>query len=279
MLGTVMLIDDDSFCNRMNRFILEKYNAAREIITHTCALDAFRQLNSLVERQTPERFPDTIFLDLNMPQMDGWEFLKRYSSFPQAFRKKTSLYVLTSSLQTCDRVRALIDPNVTGFIEKPFTELALEHIMVQQNPQALVCYKSSCLTIYYQPDKKMARSQWYGFATSVDYRKGLLAYLDVMKRYDVRLWLGDYKQARVIRQKDQVWTKQEWYPQLISVAQKIKKFARIQSTDIFHRIGIENMLAMTPAQPLPFTVKEFSGIDEAQAWLLQQESDYKMIST
>ncbi|MDO9001253.1 MAG: response regulator [Bacteroidota bacterium] len=61
---------------------------------------------------------DVILLDLNMPQMDGWQFLEKFNEKNIACR----VFILTSSLNPLDRELAANNPSVTGFISKPLTK-------------------------------------------------------------------------------------------------------------------------------------------------------------
>lgn len=73
--------------------------------------------------------PDIIFLDINMPTMDGFEFLnanKKYKLCP-----KTPIVMLTSSARSCDRERAMQYESVVDFLEKPLTYSKLENLLVK----------------------------------------------------------------------------------------------------------------------------------------------------
>lgn len=127
-----MLVDDDSFCLMLNRFVLETNQAAASVVAYDDPVDALKHLGRMVQRGEPHLFPDVILLDLNMSSMDGWCFLERFASFPSEYREKSSIYILTSSIQACDRERAHQRPDVCGYIEKPFSQHELEHILARR---------------------------------------------------------------------------------------------------------------------------------------------------
>jgi CheY-like chemotaxis protein len=137
MLGNVMLLDDDPFCNRMNTFVIEQQQAARAIITFEVALEALHYLEGMVLAEREDGFPDVILLDLHMNYMDGWGFLDRFSTFPPRYRKTTNIYILTSSLLASDREKATLHPDVEGYIEKPLRASDINFIISNQLTQKM----------------------------------------------------------------------------------------------------------------------------------------------
>jgi CheY-like chemotaxis protein len=72
--------------------------------------------------------PDIIMLDLNMPNMDGWDFLDKYSKLPN-ISLSTRIYIVTSSLDRLDVNRASANPHVTDFVTKPVVKETLAQIL------------------------------------------------------------------------------------------------------------------------------------------------------
>jgi len=70
--------------------------------------------------------PEIILLDLNMPVMDGWEFLEIFQQrFPE-FAAKTKIFILSSSINPSDREKAKSESNVVDFLSKPLDEFELQ---------------------------------------------------------------------------------------------------------------------------------------------------------
>jgi CheY-like chemotaxis protein len=109
----VWLIDDDNVTNMLNRFFLEEHFTHLNITAFVYAQDA---LNTLL--QTTQK-PDFIFLDINMPVMNGWEFLEALGKNVSETISLPQIYLLSSSLDPSDKSKASKITLVKGFISKP----------------------------------------------------------------------------------------------------------------------------------------------------------------
>jgi CheY-like chemotaxis protein len=116
------LIDDDNVTNMLNRYYLEVHFPHLQIELFSKAKTALDDL-IINAKET-----DFIFLDINMPEMNGWEFLDAIAeaaSLPQRFPK---IYMLSSSLDPADKVRAETHQFVAGFLSKPLESVELEFL-------------------------------------------------------------------------------------------------------------------------------------------------------
>ena len=102
-----MLVDDISISNIIMEKIIKMVTSDVEIFNYTNPEVAYNDL--------PEIKPNLIFLDLNMPLMDGWQFLEQMKND----NYKNKVVVLTSSISIVDKQGALSFPNVIDFCEKP----------------------------------------------------------------------------------------------------------------------------------------------------------------
>lgn len=118
----VVLIDDSDIDLFVQRRFIELSGFARRVITFRSSREA---LNYLSDSNLKEH-PDLIFLDLNMPEIDGFSFLEQYSK--QVTNAPTRIIILTSSSSSLDRDRAATFSNVIGFLSKPLTESNLSEI-------------------------------------------------------------------------------------------------------------------------------------------------------
>ena len=126
-LNSVLLIDDDESTNFLNELILNEADCTKQIVAVQSgkkALDFIKQkkANSVKE-------PDLIFLDVNMPAMDGWEFLEEYVRLPKEDRNSIVIVMLTTSLNPDDEERAKTYSEVNGFCHKPLTFEILQSVM------------------------------------------------------------------------------------------------------------------------------------------------------
>jgi CheY-like chemotaxis protein len=123
---TVLLIDDNEVDNIINNQLIRLSNFAENIVAKTFADEALEYLRN--EFRINKEVPDIIFLDIQMPIADGFEFLESFETFHENLKKKTKIYMLTSSINKNDESRALSNKNVKNFISKPLTLEVLEKI-------------------------------------------------------------------------------------------------------------------------------------------------------
>ena len=122
----LVFIDDDFMTNRFHEIILGQTKVTEEYKFFTYAKDAleyFKDNNHIT--------PDYIFLDINMPGMDGWEFLKEYTKLD--IEKTPTVIMLTTSLMKSDREKADDFDVVKGFMNKPLTRKIIEALRVSFN--------------------------------------------------------------------------------------------------------------------------------------------------
>jgi CheY-like chemotaxis protein len=131
-LNCVLLIDDDEPTNYMSSMLLEERGCAEQIKVAESGAKALSYLtNSEQSSVDPEHFPcpDVIFLDINMPAMDGWEFLDNYKKLESKHRGKVIIIMLTTSLNPDDKIRAENIPEISGFENKPLTTEMIDRVL------------------------------------------------------------------------------------------------------------------------------------------------------
>lgn len=122
----VLLVDDNEIDNFINERIIVSSGFAKEVVVKNSADGALKYLQGL--SSTPEKIPDFIFLDLNMPVKDGFGFLEDFASMDEAIRQRSKVIVLSSSISPDDINRASTNPYVHKYINKPLSEKYLEAV-------------------------------------------------------------------------------------------------------------------------------------------------------
>jgi len=129
-IGDICLIDDDIIHLQVARLMIERHEIAEKISSFQeadVALDHIRQ-----HLEQPQELPDMILLDLNMPVMDGWEFLDEMTLLKPLYPKPLRIYIVSSSPDEADIARAKTYEIVTGYLVKPLTSDII--LSLAQNP-------------------------------------------------------------------------------------------------------------------------------------------------
>ena len=83
--------------------------------------------------QGPNELPDVIFLDINMPVMNGWQFLDEYHKILEQFKKPIYIYMVSSSVDDCDIQRSKEYSGVTDYIVKPINKIKYQELIDRLN--------------------------------------------------------------------------------------------------------------------------------------------------
>lgn len=122
-----MLIDDDEVANFVNLKTIESTHLVNQIKIFTSGDKAIEFLK--VNLNNIDLLPEIILLDLNMPVMDGFEFLSQFIGLNPRIGKKINIYVVSSSLAMSDHDRIRSINAVSDFIIKPITKQKFEKLV------------------------------------------------------------------------------------------------------------------------------------------------------
>lgn len=126
LVDKTMLIDDSEIDLFIHRRFLELCNFSNELVTYKSAesaLDSLKNLNG-------DNPPNIIFLDLNMPVVDGFSFLNLFTGLPEKIRNHSRIVVLTSSNSVTDREQVFLYKNVIHMITKPMKQSDIETLRI-----------------------------------------------------------------------------------------------------------------------------------------------------
>jgi CheY-like chemotaxis protein len=122
-----MLIDDNADDNFIHERVIRKCNAAVAVVVKQTGSSALEYLKS--KGRGDAMHPSLIFLDINMPGMNGWEFLEEYGRLDESLNSSVIVVMLTTSDNPDDRAKAHAMNVATDFHTKPLTREMLEEIM------------------------------------------------------------------------------------------------------------------------------------------------------
>ncbi len=119
---SVMLIDDNEIDNLINQKMIEAASITEHIYVHTGAKSAIEFLKNMEKLDVADKvLPDVIFLDIDMPLMDGFQFLDEFEKLTSFTKQKCKIVMLTSSINPQDFNRSKKYVNVKLYLNKPLT--------------------------------------------------------------------------------------------------------------------------------------------------------------
>ena len=126
-IRTSCIIDDDPIFIYGTKRIMKEVNFCDEILVYQNGQQALDGLSAIVD--SDENFPSVIFLDLNMPIMNGWEFLDQLTTINHPKKDNLIIYIISSSIDPRDLERVKDYEVVHNYILKPVTPKDLSTVM------------------------------------------------------------------------------------------------------------------------------------------------------
>lgn len=127
-LDKVLLIDDSDADNFIHQRVIKKADITNNIIVKKSGQEALDYLSTLVD-ETLYPVPNLVFLDINMPGMNGWEFLEHYEKLPLNQKAEIIVCMLTTSISETDKKKAETLPHIKSYKHKPLTQETLMEVV------------------------------------------------------------------------------------------------------------------------------------------------------
>jgi CheY-like chemotaxis protein len=132
-LDLIIFIDDDIATNFLHQRSADHAECAKEVKTFLSAVDALEYLKN--DKSEDYVRPNLIFLDINMPVMNGWEFIEEYEKLNESQKSDFVLVMLTTSLNPLDKIKAKELNLISDFENKPLTSDGLINIVKTHFPE------------------------------------------------------------------------------------------------------------------------------------------------
>lgn len=115
----IWVVDDDAIYQIIVNKIIQRSEMFSAVSSFKNGKDAIDAVHNSIENN--ELFPDIILLDINMPIMDGWEFMEEMGSLKSQLSKQIIIYIVSSSIAVEDKNKSKTYPDILGYLSKPIT--------------------------------------------------------------------------------------------------------------------------------------------------------------
>ena len=141
-VNKLMIVDDDELSNYITGKIVEHAGLAEKADSFYSAKAALKYLKTNSSMRQGD-YPDLIFLDLNLYDMKGWDFLSEYIKLKDSYRRKITLFLLTNSIAEKDREQSKKFPCIKGYLQKPLTMGMIQEIELYLTRKNEYVYRNS----------------------------------------------------------------------------------------------------------------------------------------
>lgn len=135
-LDCILLVDDNDADNFYHQMIIEDVGCTKTILAMENPSDALEYIKS-TDESVENVIPNIIFLDINMPGMNGWEFLDEYEKLDPALKSNVMVIMLSTSQNPDDKIKAKTAHDILEFVNKPLTEETLKKLITKHFPELI----------------------------------------------------------------------------------------------------------------------------------------------
>lgn len=129
----IALVDDDKIYQLTSARMIRAMALTDEVLQFENGEEALQYLKDHIDKE--ESLPDYIFLDINMPYVDGWMFLADYASLKPSLKKEIHIFMISSSIDQRDIVRAQRNSDVREYITKPVSPERFRELVMARNEE------------------------------------------------------------------------------------------------------------------------------------------------
>ncbi|HTA61754.1 MAG TPA: response regulator [Bacteroidia bacterium] len=136
-LNCILLIEDNEFTNIFNQKLIKNLDIAEQVYvaeSGTDGLDFLLNKGKYQLKEVNHPAPDVIFLDINMPGMNGWEFVEEYKENNSQNAMSSKIVMLTTSPNPDDEQKAKLITEIIAFKRKPLTKVIINEVMAEHFP-------------------------------------------------------------------------------------------------------------------------------------------------
>ncbi|TLP76791.1 response regulator [Maribacter sp. ACAM166] len=127
--SNILLVDDDTLYLYLMEHTIKQLTETLKVDTFTDGEQAVEFITKCTEENV--ELPDVIFLDINMPFLDGWGFLAEFKKLKTKIENNVNIYMVTSSMRDSDRKRAAEFEELSGYVIKPVNKVQLKEIFTK----------------------------------------------------------------------------------------------------------------------------------------------------
>ncbi|HKC68755.1 MAG TPA: response regulator [Bacteroidia bacterium] len=133
----ILLIEDNEFTNIFNQKLIKNLDIAEQVYVTESGkegLDFLLNKGKFENNTVPYPCPDVIFLDINMPGMNGWEFIEEFKEKKKGTQLLSKIVMLTTSPNPDDEQKAKLISEIIAFKRKPLTKIIISEVITEHFP-------------------------------------------------------------------------------------------------------------------------------------------------